>query len=137
MAGLAANQIDQAVALLREQLAPQLIYYFGSAARGELRPDSDLDFAFLADREFGSYEVFMVAQQLAEVLRRDVDLIDLVKVSTVMQAQIISSGKNIYASAPNLRIDFEIRILKDYTLLNEERQVIIDSFVKEMKRNGQ
>jgi predicted nucleotidyltransferase len=134
--GLAADQIELVVGLLREKLAPELIYYFGSAVRGELRPDSDLDFAFLAERLTDGYQVFMVAQHLAGIMRREVDLIDLRKASTVMKAQIVACGKNIYASDTNRRINFEIVTLKEYALLNEERQVVLDSFIKEVKANG-
>ncbi|MGD8399345.1 MAG: nucleotidyltransferase domain-containing protein [Bacillota bacterium] len=133
---LASEAIRQAVDLLREQLAAELVYLFGSAARGELRPESDLDFAFWSERRFVDYEVFMVAQQLADQLRREVDLIDLRKASTVLKAQIVGYGRNIYAVHANRRINFEIVALKEYALLNEERQVVIDSFIKGVSPGG-
>jgi predicted nucleotidyltransferase len=135
-AGITANQIEQTVALLREKFAPELIYLFGSAVRGELRLDSDLDFAFLSEQFTDNYQVFIMAQQLADIVKRDVDLIDLHKASTVLKAQIVSTGKNIYASDANRRINFEIVALKEYALLNEERQLVLDNFVKEVKQNG-
>jgi predicted nucleotidyltransferase len=134
---LTAGQIKQVTALLDQELTPQLIYLFGSAAREELRPDSDVDLAFLSERSRGNYEVFLVAQQLADLLRREVDLIDLRNASTVLKAQIVAYGKNIYACDDNRRTDFEIMVLKEYALLNEERQVVIDRFVKDVNPDVQ
>jgi predicted nucleotidyltransferase len=126
---LTSIQLNQAIELLTEEFAPQLIYLFGSAARKELRPDSDIDLAFWSERSPGNYEVFMVAQQLADIVRREVDLIDLRKASTVLKAQIVSYGKNVYAIDVNRRVNFEIVVLKEYALLNEERKVVIDNLI--------
>ena len=75
-----------------------MIVLFGSSVKGSMRNDSDVDIAFFSEQDYDSYEVFMVAQELATIIRRDVDLIDLSKVSTVMKAQIVSSGRVIYCS---------------------------------------
>ncbi|HEX3047776.1 MAG TPA: nucleotidyltransferase domain-containing protein [Bacillota bacterium] len=101
---------------------------FGSAARGQLRPDSDLDLAFLSDLALNEYEVFMRAQELAELLGRDVDLIDLNKASTVLKAQIIGKGKVIFNGDNLRRMVFAMKAFKEYALLNEERQCILDRF---------
>lgn len=69
----------------------------------------------------------MVAQQLAEVFNR---VVDLRKASTVLKAQIVACGKRIYEIDLNRRINFEMVALKEYALLNEERQVVVDSFIK-------
>ncbi|HYH04647.1 MAG TPA: nucleotidyltransferase domain-containing protein [Bacillota bacterium] len=130
IAGITPDQLQRAIEILVKEFNPVLIYLFGSAVRSELRVDSDIDLAFLSDKTRDGYEVFRVAQQLAEVFNRDVDLIDLQKASTVMKAQIVAYGKHIYETDLNRRINFEIVALKEYALLNEERQVVLDSFVK-------
>ena len=129
-AGIEPEQLQRAIEILKKEFDPVLIYLFGSAARSELRVDSDIDLAFLSDEPRGSYEVFMVAQQLAEIFNRDVDLVDLGKASTVLKAQIVAYGKHIYEADLNRRISFEMVALKEYALLNEERQVVVDSFIK-------
>ena len=45
---------DTIVRRVLEQADPVRIYVFGSAARGEARPDSDLDILVVEDGEFGS-----------------------------------------------------------------------------------
>ncbi|KHF26794.1 Nucleotidyltransferase domain protein [Anoxybacillus sp. BCO1] len=94
------EQMEQIIVeMLKDAVSPYVIYLFGSAATGHVRPDSDIDIAFLSDkRSLDHYERFMLAQQSAERLQRDVDLIDLKQASTVFQAQIVSSGKVIYCA---------------------------------------
>jgi predicted nucleotidyltransferase len=121
-------QLDIIKEFLLKTVEPYLIVLFGSAVRGQLRPDSDLDLAFLSDLRLNEYEVFMRAQELAELLGRDVDLIDLNRASTVFKAQIIGKGKIIFNSDNPRRMVFAMRTLKEYALLNEERQCILDRF---------
>ncbi|KGG79387.1 DNA polymerase subunit beta [Caloranaerobacter azorensis H53214] len=111
--------------ILINRVSPYLIVIFGSAAKKRLRKDSDVDIAFLSDKYFDDYEIFMISQELADVLNRDVDLIDLNKATTVLKAQIIGNGKIIYSKNDRKVSEYRIRALKEYCLLNEERQVIL------------
>ncbi|GAA0719765.1 hypothetical protein GCM10008905_08220 [Clostridium malenominatum] len=111
--------------VLIEKINPYLIYVFGSAAKGLLREDSDIDIAFLSEENLSDYQVFMVAQELASSLNRDIDLIDLKKASTVFKAQILGTGIKIYCTDKTRRMYFEMRSLKEYALLNEEREIIL------------
>lgn len=104
---------------------PKVIYLFGSAARNELREDSDIDIAFLGKLNLNEYDIFMKAQELAFLLKRDVDLIDLRKASTVFKKEVVEKGKVISCNDNNERMLFEMRTLKEYAMLNEERNEII------------
>ncbi|MGP3777962.1 type VII toxin-antitoxin system MntA family adenylyltransferase antitoxin [Halanaerobium saccharolyticum] len=110
---------------LIEELQVELIYLFGSYAKGNARPDSDLDLAFLSSKEIDDYQRFLTAQKLASKLNIEVDLIDLKKASTVFKAQIIQ-GKLLYAEDKKQKQEFEMLTLKKYARLNEERKEIID-----------
>jgi predicted nucleotidyltransferase len=110
---------------LIEELQAELIYLFGSYAKGNARPDSDLDLAFLSSKEIDDYQRFLTAQKLASKLNIEVDLIDLKKASTVFKAQIIQ-GKLLYAEDKKQKQEFEMLTLKKYARLNEERKEIID-----------
>jgi hypothetical protein len=72
-----------------------------------------------------TYDLFMLSEQIASLLGRDVHLMDLNQVSTVMQAQVIAKGKVILDREPNRRREFFILILKKYARLNEERAPIL------------
>jgi uncharacterized protein len=120
------NVLKKAIDILVEKLSPQVIYLFGSAARGELREDSDIDIAFLTDLQISHYECFILASEIADIFNKDIDLINLKDASSVFKAQIVGNGKKIYCSDENIRMYFEMRTLKEYALLNEERKVILD-----------
>ncbi|HBE81114.1 MAG TPA: nucleotidyltransferase domain-containing protein [Firmicutes bacterium] len=127
---LEAQQIKKTIEFLKEKLAPDFIWLFGSGAKGTLNPESDIDLAFFSDARFDSYQVFMIAQELAELLGREVDLIDLRKASTVMKAQIVGQGRLIHEQDPLKRMNFAMMAFKEYALLNEERQAILEQFVQ-------
>ena len=63
-----------AVARLLRSMGAKQVYIFGSAAKGELRPDSDVDLAVtgLPDRVY-----FSAVSKASEILGRPVDLVDL------------------------------------------------------------
>lgn len=119
------NLLEDAMKIIIIKLKPYIIYLFGSGSRNELREDSDIDIAFLCDTKISSYEVFMLAQEIANIFNRDVDLINLKEASTVFKVQVIGKGKKVYCNNENRRMEFEIRALKEYALLNEEREVIM------------
>jgi len=102
------------------------IYLFGSAVAGELRPDSDIDLAILCATFLPATRLWSLAQSLAVIAGRDVDLIDLRSVSTVMQAQVISTGERLFCASEPVCGEFEDRVYSDYARLNEERRHILD-----------
>jgi len=102
------------------------VYLFGSAASGELRPDSDIDLAILAAAPLPATRLWSLAQSLALTAGRDVDLIDLQSASTVMRAQVISKGKRLYCADEARCGEFEDRVYSDYARLNEERREILN-----------
>lgn len=121
-------QLNEAVSLLRDKLNPHFVILFGSAARGELGKDSDVDIAYHADVSLTAYDNFMLAQTLADKLKRDVDLVDLRRASTVFQAQIMGTGIVIDDRDPLMRMNFHMRAFKAYAKLNEERQCVLDKY---------
>jgi predicted nucleotidyltransferase len=122
---LSDEQLQQIEDRLVKALDPYLIMLFGSAVNGNFRADSDVDLAYLSDQGIEAYDLFMLSQQIASLLGRDVHLMDLNQVSTVMQAQVIAKGKVILDREPNRRQEFFILVLKKYARLNEERASIL------------
>jgi len=127
------DNLHKVVELLIRKIDPYVIYLFGSAAKGEMRDDSDMDFAFYSSIEMEPFALHLVKQEISEILNRDVDLVDMKKVSTVFNAQIISSGYSVYCSDSSIRANMEIKILKEYALLNEERAEILQNIRKSGK----
>ncbi len=122
---LTDEQLNIIKTFLVQALDPFLIILFGSASAGQLRPDSDVDIAFLRDGDTDSYQLFSLSQQLADLLGRDIHLIDLNLASTVLQAQVVGKGQVIWDEEPNRRQEFFILVLKKYARLNEERAPVL------------
>ncbi|MBP2070936.1 type VII toxin-antitoxin system MntA family adenylyltransferase antitoxin [Thermoanaerobacterium butyriciformans] len=124
------EQVNVIKNFLINKVEPYVIYLFGSAVNGIFRSDSDIDIAYLSDKDISGYDLFMISQELADLLKRDVDLIDLRKASTVFKAQVVGTKKIIYCNDDLRRMNFEMYALKDYAKLNEERAEIIDKILK-------
>lgn len=127
---------DIVTAVLEVIPATQALYLFGSRARGCERPDSDLDLGVLVAGKAGAAELWDRAQELAVRFNLDVDLVDLRAASTVMQHQVITSGRRLFA-APGQEVDrFEIFVLKEMTDLNEARAGVMADIVREGRVHG-
>ncbi|MBT2730498.1 nucleotidyltransferase domain-containing protein [Bacillus sp. ISL-75] len=125
---LTNNILEKAQEFLISKINPSFIIVFGSFANGITHKESDIDLAFYKkERNLSSYEVFMLAQELADILKMDVDLVDLTHDSTVFQAQIFSTGKVIFSNDETLRMNIEMTALSMYAKLNEERKLIIEN----------
>ena len=120
------KQLELIKNCLIEKLAVYLIIIFGSYAKATDLEDSDLDIAFLSAKKFATYDIFMISQQLAEKLQREVDLVDLTQASTVFQMQILSTGQVVYNADEKKRVLFNMLTYKKYAKLSEERQKILD-----------
>jgi uncharacterized protein len=121
------NQIERKIrTILVNKLSPKLIYIFGSIVKNRGRNDSDIDIAILTDKQTDEYKLYMVSQQLADELKREVDIVDLRKASIVFKAEILRTGKLVYNSDNMIKMDFQLNVLKQYALLNEERKGIIN-----------
>lgn len=122
--------VDEINKIIIDRVKPYLIYLFGSSVTENFRDDSDVDIAFLGDNIISEYETFLVGQKIADILKREVDLVNLNDSSTVFKAQVVGKGKVIYCTDDNRRMYFEMRAFKEYALLNEERQEILNNINK-------
>lgn len=114
-------------AFLTMKLEPSFIVMFGSYQKGSERGESDIDLAFCSDQKLSSYKLFLIAQQLAELIDIEVNLIDLRNASHIFQAQIFSRGTVIYSENDLLRMGMQMKAYSMYALLNEEQSFIANS----------
>ncbi|GAB6152814.1 type II toxin-antitoxin system antitoxin [Desulfosporosinus burensis] len=119
------NTLSQVKEYLIKELKPHTIILFGSSVKGYFRDDSDIDVAFISDIDVKSYDLYLLAQALVIEVGREVDLVDLRQASTVFKAQIVGFGQVIHSNDPKKLAEFQIRTLKEYALLNEERAEIL------------
>ncbi|MCP5246642.1 MAG: nucleotidyltransferase domain-containing protein [Burkholderiales bacterium] len=110
---------------LRAQL-PHLmaLYLFGSAASGDAAAHSDVDLAVLVEGKVNTVALWYLAQRLASRIGRDVDLVDLRAASTVLQYQIITTGRCLWARDARAAI-YESFILSEKTALDALRRDLL------------
>lgn len=106
----------------------QLIYLFGSRADGSEKPSSDWDVAFLGQQKLDNLQRWELAQGLASLLNTDVDLVDLLSASTVLNMQVVSKGRLLYGDI-NIKDVYETKVYSMYGRLQESRQDIIEQFM--------
>jgi predicted nucleotidyltransferase len=116
---------DAVVLLSRTVPGLLAIYRFGSYETDQERIDSDIDLAVLATQPVESVQRWELAQQLAGLFGRDVDLVDLSASSAVLRAQVILHGERLYCADPARCGAFEDFAYTDYARLNEERREIL------------
>lgn len=115
---------------LRSLCDAHTIIIFGSVAKGTMRPESDIDIAYLSSIRRSTYQRFRIGQQVADLLERDVDLIDFQEASTVFQIQIATTGIVLYEENPLLRQLSYMQAFREYVQLNDKRQYLLDHFIE-------
>lgn len=104
------RELEVAAAPLAEDPRVLAIYGFGSHARGEAGPGSDLDLAVLMDEDVDLMEELRLRGDLVERMRRDdIDLVILNHASPLLRYEVISAGQRLF-SRDDERVDaFEHR----------------------------
>ena len=110
----------------------QAVYLFGSYGTADERPTSDVDIALLLPPEqakvVGNLLLGELHLALAELLGKEVDLVNLRQVSTVFQKEIVMTGRPIFCADAYAAAEFEMLTLSYYQKLNEERREILAAF---------
>jgi uncharacterized protein len=101
------------------------IYAFGSQITGHANENSDLDLAVLIDGQVETFDLWDLASQLSEIAGCDVDLLNMRLASTVMQYQILQTGRTLWAKQPDAGI-FESFILSEKINLDVLRKELLE-----------
>jgi len=118
-----SSALDRLQAEIPELVA---LYLFGSRAKKSGNSASDFDLAVLAARPLPSARCWEIAQELAVILGRDVDLVDLRSASAVLRAQVLGGSVLLLDLAPAKRAQFEGLALTEFARLNEERREVLE-----------
>ncbi len=98
---LGNTQVDEAkLADLCRKYQVQELSVFGSAARGEMRPDSDIDLLveFLPDAEIDLVDHAGLMLDLSQLLERNVDLVSQKGLKPLIRASVLEEARRLYAA---------------------------------------
>jgi predicted nucleotidyltransferase len=133
---VSSMNIDALVAHLHAGLPSLLaVYLFGSQASGTAGAESDLDLAVLVAGEVEPLRLWQLSGELADIAGVPVDLLDLRAASTVMQYQIITRGRRLWAADAQAAL-FESFILSEKTALDGARAGLLADIQREGRVYG-
>ena len=126
------NKSDRIIQTILEHYpSTQAVYLFGSQAAGEEWPESDVDIALLLPpaeaKKIGSLLISDLRFNLETLLEKEVDLINLRRVPTVLQKEVIAADSRIFEGDRFAAEEFEMLTFSYYQKLNEERAEIVSS----------
>lgn len=75
---------------------------FGSAARGELKADSDVDLlvVFEKDARIGLFTFVRLQHELAELFGRDVDLVTRDGLKPGLESEVLAEAQTLFPACP-------------------------------------
>lgn len=82
MGVLTMDEIKTVVRELLHRYQAEYALLFGSYARGEATPDSDIDIVVVGGGKFVPHNIFALAEDLREMTGRDADVFELREVNT-------------------------------------------------------
>lgn len=130
------SRLEAVCQLLRDALPGVMgIYAFGSRMQGTARPDSDLDLAVLVGGYADPLQLWELAGQLAGLSDWPVDLLDLRAASTVMQYQVLTTGRRLWAREPEAGL-FECFVMSEKIALDEARAGLLHDIATEGRVYG-
>ena len=113
------------VSLIRERLHNALsVYAFGSQLNGTASAQSDLDLAVLVGGYVPPLVLWELGRDLEALVPCAVDLLDLRAASTVMQYQVITTGKSLWALDVQAGL-FECYVLSEKIALDSARSGLL------------
>jgi predicted nucleotidyltransferase len=95
-----SEQVRQTLAEFCRRHKVQELALFGSAVRGELQPNSDLDLlvTFAPDARVGFLALSRMARELSELLGRPVDLVPKEGLKPAIREAVLAEAETLYAT---------------------------------------
>jgi predicted nucleotidyltransferase len=104
------------------------VYAYGSIARGEEWPESDLDIAVLLPPNGRIPDLLELVGAISERVRRNVDVVDLRRVGDVLRREVLDSGRILFELDPEKVLAWEASAMSRYGHYREEVRDLLDDF---------
>ena len=120
-----AEARDVLLAALPRALA---LYVYGSFARGDEWPQSDLDLAVLLPADQDIPDLLGLIGEISTHTGRDVDLVDLRKAGDVLRREVLEAGRVLHTADPDSVLAWEASAMSRYARHREEVREILEDF---------
>jgi predicted nucleotidyltransferase len=104
------------------------IYVYGSFARGEAWPGSDLDIAILLPPGRSIPDLLDLIGAISQRTGRDVDVADLRRAGDVLRREVLESGRTVFQADPDQVLAWEASALTRYGHYRQEVRGILEEF---------
>ncbi len=104
------------------------IYVYGSFARGDESLSSDIDLALLLPPDEKIGDLLTVISEVSTHVHREIDLVDLRKVSDVLRREVLAEGRILYSSCPDRVLEWEGNAISRYQRYREEVRDLLEDF---------
>ena len=120
---------DMVKTVIKDYPDTQAIYLFGSWGTEDEWPNSDIDMAVLLPPKQAKTVDFWawndLAIRLGSITHKSVDLLNVRRVSTVFQKEVIMADRRIFCANEYAADEFEMLTLSFYQKLNQERADVL------------
>ena len=112
--------------MILEKIDCEAILLFGSYARGTQNAESDIDIAIKTNQKISKKEIFQMRLELEEIIKNNMDLINLEDIKDDFRYEILMNGKTLYCK-DELKFElYKLAKYQEYFDLNESRKSIIE-----------
>ena len=122
------DQIASIVDFAKAYPVISAIYLFGSYASGHERSRSDIDLGVLFNEDMDGFKKINMETEISNLLKKDIDLIDMKKSSPFLRHQIYKHGKVLYHDGSDFSFIFRANSIRDYldtNYLRRQRMAIL------------
>jgi len=106
------------------------IYLYGSFARGDESRSSDIDLALLLPPDEKIVDSLSVISDVSTRVHREVDLVDLRRVSDVLRREVLAEGRILHVSQPDRVLEWEGTAMSRYQRYRQEVADLLADFQK-------
>lgn len=119
------EEINQKIVeFLTKKYKLKVVILFGSYARNTQNAVSDIDIAIMLN---DNIKIEKIQDELEDLLKKEVDLINLNNINDSFRYEILMNGKVLYTSNELEFEMYKIDMFREYLELNESRQEIINN----------
>lgn len=104
------------------------VYVYGSIARGDDWPSSDVDVAVLLPAKRRIDDALGLMAAIAARVGRDVDVVDLRRAGDTLRAEVLGEGRTVFAADADAVLDWEASAMSRYARHREEIRDLLDDF---------